>query len=259
MTTVDQSGFAARTRFDGKVVLVTGASSGLGAAMAVAFAEQGADIAICGRRVERLEQTAAGVERAGRRCVVVGADTSIPEDCERFAATAYDELGRIDVLVNNAGVGTAVPMTREKVDEFRSVIDVNLNGVYWMSQAAVRRMQPGSNIVNISSILGSWSAGLPQAAYSASKAALLGLTRDLAVQLTGRKGIRVTAIQPGYFITEMTEQQPGDFLTGIAEAAPAGRLGEVSELVDATIFLASDAAAYISGTSLVVDGGLTVR
>ena len=259
MTTADQSGFAARTRFDGKVVLVAGASSGLGAAMAVAFAEQGADVAICGRRLERLEQTAAGVEQAGRRCVVVGADTSVPEDCERFAATAFEELGRIDVLVNNAGIGTAVPMTRETVDEFRSVIDVNLNGVYWMSQAAVRRMQPGSNIVNISSVLGSWSAGLPQAAYSASKAALLGLTRDLAVQLTGRKGIRVNAIQPGYFITEITEQQSGDFLDEIAAAAPAGRLGEVPELVDAAIFLASDAAAYISGTSLVVDGGLTVR
>ncbi|WP_153504937.1 SDR family NAD(P)-dependent oxidoreductase [Cumulibacter manganitolerans] len=251
--------FAEQTRFDGKTVLITGASSGLGAAMAVAFAEQGAEVAICGRRLDRVEQTAAAVEQTGRRCVAVQADTSSPEDCERFAQTAYDELGRIDVLINNAGIGTAVPMTRETVEEFRSVVDVNLNGVYWMSQVAVRRMQPGSNIINISSVLGTWSAGLPQAAYSATKAALLGLTRDLAVQLTGRKGIRVNAIQPGYFPTEMTDQQDADFLKGIADLAPMGRTGDVAELVNAAVFLASDAASYITGTSLVVDGGLTVR
>ena len=167
--------FADLTRFDGKVVLITGASSGLGAAMAVAFAEQGADIAICGRRIDRVEQTAAKVEQAGSRCVAVQADTSIADDCERFVQTAFDELGRVDVLINNAGVGTAVPMTRETPEQFSSVVDVNLNGVYWTSQAAVRRMQPGSNIINISSVLGTWSAGLPQAAYSATKAALLGL------------------------------------------------------------------------------------
>lgn len=251
--------FAQQTRFDDKVVLITGASSGLGAAMAVAFAEQGADIGICARRVEKLEQTAAAVEQTGRRCVVVQADTTKPEDCENFAQTALDELGRIDVLVNNAGLGTAVPMTKETPEQFASVIDVNLNGVYWMSQSAVRRMKDGGNIVNISSIMAIWSGGLPQAAYTSSKAAVLGLTRDLAVQLTGRKNIRVNAIQPGYFPTEMTDQQEREYLKYVADLAPIGRLGEVEELVNATVFLASDAASYISGASLVVDGGLTLR
>lgn len=253
------SSFAQQTRFDDKVVLITGASSGLGAAMAVAFAEQGADIGICGRRVEKLEQTAAAVEKTGRRCVVVQADTTKPEDCETFAQTVIDELGRIDVLVNNAGLGTAVPMTKETPEQFASVVDVNLNGVYWMSQSAVRRMTGGGNIVNISSIMAIWSGGLPQAAYTSSKAAVLGLTRDLAVQLTGRKKIRVNAIQPGYFPTEMTDQQEQEYLKYVADLAPIGRLGDVDELVNATIFIASDAASYISGASLIVDGGLTLR
>lgn len=107
-----------------------------------------------------------------------------------------ERFGQIDVLVNNAGVGTAVPATREHPDEFRQVIDVNLNGCYWMAQSCGRVMRPGSSIVNISSVLGLTTAGLPQAAYAASKAGLIGLTRDLAQQWTGRKGLRVNAIAP---------------------------------------------------------------
>lgn len=248
--------FADQVRFDGKVVVITGASSGLGAAMAEGFAAQGADVAICGRRLDRIEQTATAVEKLGRRCLPVQADASKPEDCEKFAEAAIEEFGRIDVLINNAGMGTAVPMTRETPDEFRSVIDINLNGTYWMSQSAARRMKPGSNIINISSVLATTTTGLPQAAYAASKAGVLGLTRDLAAQLTGRKGIRVNAIQPGYFPTEMTDAQGAEFLAGVARRAPAGRTGEVSELVNAAIFLASDAASYITGVSLPVDGGL---
>ena len=251
--------FADLTRYDGKVVLITGASSGLGAAMAVAFAEQGADIAICGRRLEKLEQVAKKVEEAGRRCVVVQADNSKIEDCERFAQTAKDELGRIDVLINNAGLGTAVPMTKETPEQWSQVVDINLNGVYWMTKAAVPLMERGGNVLNVSSVLAIWSGGLPQAAYSATKAALLGLTRDLAVQLTGRKGIRVNSIQPGYFPTEMTDQQDEKYLKYIADTAPIGRLGETHELINSAVFLCSDAASYITGTSLVVDGGLTVR
>ena len=118
------------------------------------------------------------------------------------------EFGRVDILVNNAGVGTAAPATRETPEQFRQVIDVNLNGCYWMAQACGRVMQPGSSIVNISSILGLTTAGLPQAAYAASKAGLIGLTRDLAQQWTGRKGIRVNALAPGFFKSEMTDSYP---------------------------------------------------
>jgi len=169
---------------------------------------------------------------------------------------AVDTFGRLDVLVNNAGIGTAYPMTRETPEQFREVIDINLNGTYWMSQSAARRMKPGSNIINISSVLATTSTGLPQAAYTASKAAVIGLARELAVQLTGRKGIRVNAIQPGYFPSEMTDTQGDEFMQEMARRAPAGRLGESAELVNTAIFLASDAASFITGVSLPVDGGL---
>src|SRR3954447_18887239 len=188
-----------RFRLDGKVAVVTGASSGLGTAFALGFADAGADLAICARRVERLEAVRADVEATGRRCLAVGADVSKPEDCTRVVEQTVAELGRVDILINNAGIGTSVPATRETPDEFRQVIDINLNGSYWMAQACGRVMQPGSAIINIGSVIGSTTAGLPQAAYSASKAAIIGLTRDLAQQWTGRRGIRVNALAPGFF------------------------------------------------------------
>src|SRR5829696_6171092 len=194
-----------RFRLDGKVAVVTGASSGLGAEFARGLAEAGADVAICARRTDKLKATCAEVEALGRRCLAVTADVALPEDCTRVAEETLRELGRVDVLVNNAGIGTAVPATRETPDQFRQVIDVNLNGCYWMAQACARVMQPGSSIINISSILGLTTAGLPQAAYAASKAGLIGLTRDLAQQWTGRKGIRVNALAPGFFTSEMTD------------------------------------------------------
>src|SRR6202008_2442537 len=131
---------------------------------------------------------------------------SVPEQGQGLVDSAIQAFGRVDILINNAGTGSAYPATRETPEQFRSVIDVNLNGSYWMAQACGRHMQPGSSIVNISSVLALTTAGLPQAAYSASKAGLIGLTRDLAAQWTGRKGIRVNAIAPGYFPTEMTDQ-----------------------------------------------------
>jgi NAD(P)-dependent dehydrogenase (short-subunit alcohol dehydrogenase family) len=171
-----------RFSLDGKVAVVTGASSGLGVAFATGLASAGADIAICARRAGRLRETQRAVQESGRRCVAVEADVSRPEDCRRVAEQAMGELGRVDVLINNAGMGTAVPALHEPPEDFKRVIDVNLNGTYFMAQAcaAAMRQTGGGSIVNIGSILGSTSAGLPQAAYSASKAAIIGSTRDLA-------------------------------------------------------------------------------
>jgi NAD(P)-dependent dehydrogenase (short-subunit alcohol dehydrogenase family) len=166
------------------------------------------------------------------------------------------EFGKVDVLVNNAGIGTATPATRETPDQFRQVIDVNLNGCYWMAQACGRVMQPGSSIVNISSVLGLTTAGLPQAAYAASKAGLIGLTRDLAQQWTGRKGIRVNALAPGFFTSEMTDQYPEGYLESQLQRVLVGRKGDPEELAAALVFLVSDAGGYVTGTTIPVEGGM---
>ncbi len=246
-----------RFRLDGKVALVTGASSGLGVSFAEGLAEAGADVAICARRAGRLQATRERVEAHGGRCVAVEADVSKPEDCEGLVAEAAGELGHVDVLVNNAGVGTAVPATRETPEEFRKVIDINLNGSYWMAQAFARAAGVGGGaIVNIGSVLGSTTAGLPQAAYASSKAAIIGLTRDLAQQWTGRKGIRVNALAPGFFPSEMTDDLRPDYLERVVARIPAGRMGDPRELVPAVVFLAGDASSYVSGVVLPVDGGL---
>ncbi|GAB2982257.1 SDR family oxidoreductase [Amycolatopsis acidiphila] len=245
-------------RLDGKVAVVTGASSGLGAGFALALAQAGADVVLAARRVDRLRDTEKQVAETGRRALTVAADVSDPEQCEAVAEQAVAALGRIDILVNNAGVGTAIPALREPPGEFRRVIDVNLNGAYWAAQACARRMEPGSSIVNIASVLGLIKSYAPQAAYAASKAGLIGLTRDLSQQWSGRRGIRVNAIAPGYFASEMTAEIPEDqLLTFVRQTSTLGRLGVQHELDAAVVFLASPASSYITGTTLAVDGGMS--
>ncbi|WP_310527175.1 3-oxoacyl-ACP reductase family protein [Nocardioides sp.] len=245
-------------RLDGKVAIVTGASSGIGVAFAQALAEAGADVVLGARRVERLADTATLVEATGRRALTVATDVADPAQCQALVDAAMAEFGRVDVLVNNAGVGTAVPATQETPEQFRSVIDVNLNGCYWMAQACGRVMQPGSSIINISSVLAITTGGLPQAAYSASKAGLNGLTRDLAQQWMERKGIRVNSIAPGFFASEMTDTYPDGYLDRAMMRVPARRKGDPAELAATVVFLASPAAGYITGQTLPVDGGMTI-
>lgn len=247
-----------RFRLDDRVVIVTGASSGLGVAFARAVAEAGAHVVLAARRLDRLEQTAESVRATGRRALVVQSDVTDPEVCAGIVDAAMQEFGRVDVLVNNAGVGTAVPASRETPDQFRSVIELNLNACYWMAQACGRVMQPGSCIVNIASILGITTAGLPQAAYSASKAALFGLTRDLAQQWGSRKGIRVNAVAPGFFDSEMTEQYTDAYRDSLKTRLILDRTGDPEELAATVVWLCSDAGGYVTGQTIVVDGGVTI-
>ncbi|HEY1510954.1 MAG TPA: glucose 1-dehydrogenase [Solirubrobacteraceae bacterium] len=246
-----------RFRLDGRVAIVTGASSGLGVTIATALAEAGAQLVIAARRVDRLEDTRALVEEFGVRAVTVKADVSDPDDCDRLVEVAMAEFGRVDILINNAGVGVVVPALHQSRDEFRRLIDVNLNGCHWMACAAARAMDGAGSIVNVSSMIALTTAGTPQAGYAASKAGLLGLTRDLAQEWTGRRGIRVNAVAPGYFATEMTDGHT-DAIEHLLVRVPSGRMGEPEELATAVLFLASDAASYVTGQTLVVDGGFTV-
>ncbi|WP_415974981.1 SDR family NAD(P)-dependent oxidoreductase [Rhodococcus sp. 077-4] len=245
-------------RLDGRVVIVTGASSGLGVAFAKAVAEAGADVVLAARRVDKLAQTAKLIDSVGGRSITVATDVVDPDQCTAMVDAAVAEFGKVDVLINNAGVGTAYPATRETPEQFRSVIDINLNGSYWAAQACGRVMAPGSSIVNISSVLGLTTAGLPQAAYSASKAAIVGLTRDLAQQWGARKGIRVNAIAPGFFQSEMTDSYQPGYLDSMAPRMILGRTGDPEELAATAIWLASEAGGYVTGQTIAVDGGITI-
>ncbi|CAJ1510010.1 SDR family NAD(P)-dependent oxidoreductase [[Mycobacterium] burgundiense] len=245
-------------RLDGKVALVTGASSGLGVAFAQALAEAGADVVLAARRADGLNETAVSIEATGRGALCVVTDVADPGQCDRVVSEAIAAFGAVDVLINNAGVGSAHPATRETPEQFRSVIDVNLNGAYWMAQACGRVMRTGSSIINIASILGITTGGLPQAAYSASKAGLMGLTRDLAQQWGLRKGIRVNALAPGFFHSEMTGAYQQGYLDSQQQRTVLGRMGDPTELAATAVWLASPAAGYVVGQTIVVDGGLTI-
>jgi NAD(P)-dependent dehydrogenase (short-subunit alcohol dehydrogenase family) len=242
-----------------RVTIVTGASSGLGAAFAETFARAGSDVVVAARRVDKLAGTAESVRSHGRRALVVRTDVANPDDCSEVVRQAMEEFGRVDVLINNAGIAGAVPATRETAEQFRSVIDVNLNGSYWMAQACARVMKPQSSIINISSVLAVTTAGMPQAAYSASKAGLLGLTRDLAQQWGSRKGIRVNALAPGFHETEMTELYDDAYIADVLEPRILlDRYGTPAELAATAVWLAAPASGFITGQTIVVDGGMSI-
>ncbi|OAK51206.1 SDR family NAD(P)-dependent oxidoreductase [Rhodococcoides kyotonense] len=245
-------------RLEDRVAIVTGASAGLGVFLADAFARAGAHVVVASRRVERLHTTAGTVRCHGRRALVHGADVADPRQCSELVDAAMHEFGRVDVLINNAGVASAVPATREEPDAFRSVVDVNLSGSYAMARACAQVMRQGSSIINIASVLAVTTAGLPQAAYSASKAGLMGLTRDLARQWGVDPGIRVNALAPGFFETEMTESYAPEYIRDVLEPRMVlGRAGKPEELAATAVWLASPAAGFVTGQTILIDGGMS--
>jgi len=247
-----------RFRLDNKVVIVTGASSGLGVGFARTLASVGATLVLAARREDRLEALADELRAAGTNVLTQRTDVASQEDCGQLASVAASEFGSIDVLVNNAGIGRGGSALREDPEVFRDVIDVNLNGTYWMARACAPHMPEGSAIVNVSSVLGLVASRFPQAGYTASKAGVLGLTRDLAQQWSKRYGIRVNALCPGFFDSEITAGEGSENLRDMVGAnSILARFGEQEELDSALLFLASPASSYMTGASVVVDGGLS--
>jgi 2-dehydro-3-deoxy-D-gluconate 5-dehydrogenase len=244
---------------EGKVAVVTGANTGLGQAIAVALAEAGADIAAVGRTAP--VDTERAVAAAGRRFLSIEADLASTEPIPRIIDEAQ-ALGGVDILVNNAGIirrAAALDFTEADWD---AVVDVNLKSAFFLTQAAARSMidrGKGGKIINIASLL-SFQGGIRVASYTASKSGLAGLTRLLANEWAGR-GINVNAIAPGYFETNNTEalREDAERNRSILERIPAGRWGRPADLGGAAVFLASDAAAYVHGHILAVDGGWLAR
>jgi len=243
-------------RLDGQVVIVTGATSGLGVGFARAIAAVGGQVVLAGRRAERLKDVAADLTATGATVRARPTDIADPDECAALVDFAVAELGAVDGLVNNAGVGEARSAVKETPEQFRQVIDINLNGTFWMAQACARVMAPGSSIVNVSSVLGLIASRFPQAAYSASKAGVIGLTRDLAQQWSKRRKIRVNALCPGYFRTEMTEDGLEQLGENVERNSMLARFGTQGEIDPALIYLLSRASSYVTGTTLVVDGGM---
>jgi 2-dehydro-3-deoxy-D-gluconate 5-dehydrogenase len=243
----------------GKVAVVTGANTGIGQAIALALAEAGADLACVGRTPA--EDTVAEARALGRRAEIVSADLSTIEPVERVIEETVSKLGRIDILVNNAGIirrADAVDFTEADWD---AVVDTNLKSVFFLCQAAGKRMiaQGSGKIINIASML-TFQGGIRVPSYTASKSGIGGLTKLLANEWAG-KGVQVNAIAPGYIATNNTAALQADEVRNrsILERIPAGRWGDASDLGGAAVFLASRASDYVQGHILAVDGGWLAR
>jgi NAD(P)-dependent dehydrogenase (short-subunit alcohol dehydrogenase family) len=244
-----------RFRLDDRVVVITGASSGLGVAYAKACASAGADVVVAARRTDRLAATVELVrDTTGREGLAVAADVACEADCNAVIDAAMERFGKVDVLINNAGIGDTDPASKLSLETFQGVLNVNLTACFLMAQASAAVMTPGSSIVNISSVMANTTLQLPTTAYTASKAGLIGLTRSLARQWA-QQGIRVNALLPGFFPSELVDPRIAQVL---GDRLVMGRLGLPEEVASAVVFLASDASSYVTGSELVVDGGLTL-
>jgi 3-oxoacyl-[acyl-carrier protein] reductase len=239
--------------FQDRVVVVTGASRGIGRAIAEAFAKEGAKVACVATTLPNAQATADAVGGKAYAC-----DVSDVEQVEATFAKIAEEMGTLQVLVNNAGITRDTLLVRMKDEDWDRVIDVNLKGAFLCTRAVSKTMMKAraGRIVNVSSIIGD-TGNAGQANYAASKAGLFGLTKSVAKEL-GARGVTCNAVAPGFIETEMTHGLPEEFKAHVEKTAPAGRLGKAEDVAAAIVFLASDAAGYITGQTLTVDGGLTL-
>ncbi len=246
-------------RLEGRTALVTGASSGLGARFARVLAAVGANVIVTARRADRLTALAADLPSA----LAVAGDVAVADDRERIVVESLDRFGRIDVLINNAGIGQKMSIEDEPLERFREAMEINVTAVWHLSKLAAPSMiaNGGGSIINVASMLGHVaSSPVKQAHYSASKGAVVNLTRELAVQWA-RKGIRVNSLCPGWFRSEMTAGMDTDEGSQkyIKQMSPIPRMGNEDELDAALLFLAGPGSTFFTGQSLIVDGGWTAR
>ena len=243
----------------GKTAIVTGGGTGIGRQMAQGLAEAGANLVLCARKAERCVQAASELEQLGVRAIGLGCDVRDPEQVQHVVGRAVEELGGVDVLVNNAGTVWGASPEEMPLEGWQKVIDVNLTGVFLFSQAAGRVMieRGGGVIVNIASVAG-LQGGPPDVmntvAYNASKGGVIAFTRDLACKWA-QHGIRVNSIAPGWFPSDMSGYVLERHEERLKQHIPLGRFGGPHDLEGVVVFLASDASAYVTGHTLVVDGG----
>ena len=250
----------------GKTALVTGGGRGIGRHLAIGLAEAGADVFLASRKPAPCEETAALIrERTGRRAVALEADISKPDHVEALVDAVLAQTPRLEILVNNAGTTWAAPTLEYPLAGWDRVFDLNVRGLFLLSQRAARHMRDhgGGSIIHIGSISafrGAREEDQPVVAYHASKGAVLTLTKDLAVKLAPHR-IRVNAIAPGPFLTDMMNhiRHHPEKLRAFEADVPAGRCGGEDDIKGAVVFLASDAAAFVTGHTLVVDGGVSAR
>jgi len=243
----------------GRSALVTGGSRGIGRAIVMRLATQGADVAFTYRgNVAAAAETASAVEALGRRALAVQADASQADAADAVVKAVLEAFGKIDILVNNAGITRDDLIMRMSVDAWRDVLETNLSGAFFMIKAVTRPMLKarGGRIINITSVSGQ-AGQMGEANYSAAKAGLIGLTKATARELASRS-ITVNAVAPGFVLTELTQDLPDALKDEITARTPLGRFGETGEVANAVAFLASDEAAYITGQVLAVDGGLVM-
>jgi 3-oxoacyl-[acyl-carrier protein] reductase len=239
-----------------KVAIVTGASRGIGCGVALALAGQGARVVVSARSAAGVDEVVSAIKAAGGEALGVAADVALAADADRLIGAAVDAFGRIDILVNNAGITRDGLLLRMKDEDWDAVLDTNLKGAFLCTRAVAKVMskQRYGRIINISSVVG--EMGNPgQANYCASKAGLIGLTKSVARELA-RRNVTVNAVSPGFIVTDMTDALPEATRQVLASQVPLGRLGDVDDIAQAILFLASDAAGYITGQVLGVNGGM---